>query len=1303
MAWLGALIGFVAALTFGWYAGIVLLTVLGACVGYVLKKTVFTKASPPDNTLNNVLARLDSYQQQIQTLRQRIDTLEHRLGDTAARPAANAAGDRVDVVSPPAASPATVASPVLPVTPAILPELINPLPAAQVDTDDAQAATDTLLPALEPEPELALESDIAPELGSESEGSIAKPWSELAQPQQTEQTAEAKSAPTDASAKAGSAGSATATPPAAETPSRPAPVQRPHVESPWVSTVKRWVFGGNPLVKIGAVILFLGLAFLLRYAAENSMLPVELRYAAVAAGGLGLIFAGWRSRNKADQYGLILQGAGIGVLYLTTLAAMKLHPLIPPMAGFALLFAVSMLAALLAVLQNAMALAVAASIAGFATPLLVSTGHPNHLGLFTYLSILNLGILAIAWFKAWRPLNLIGFAGTMLLAGGWAEQYYEPALFAESEPFLLLFFSIYLLITLLFARRRLEETTAEGIHDEPSPLDQALINSARKLNYVDAILAFGVPTVTFGMQYQMTHSMPFGAALSALGYAGVYLMLALTLFKRTQMRFALLNESLLALAVIFASLAIPLGLDAQWSTAGWAIEGAGIYWLGVRQSRRHARGFGLLLMFGACVYELSGLAPSTSEDFAAIQGSALGAAMIALGAWHTYWVMRKPGHTATPLTTFLQHATCATGALFSVLILPMLLPALWAGPAIAVLASVGMLIGVRTDDKALRGWSWAYQAVAGASFLGELTSTQGDSVLGHGWEGLLAALIVSAAMLAAVWMSIRHLTSRPSNAEQAEVGIDRRAPIAIIGILAACGFLNLAPLFVMNWRDATLVWPISALITLWIATRMRSTVLQVFATALHVLVIAVFWITQWTDPLATETYLALPVMRHIGFYGPLLFAIMALCSARLLYAANERPNGGQARAGGAEHLMAGASMAWGVAWWMYAWGKEINRVLPGYVTAALLAAVTVSTLLAYALSRKFKWRELLAATAVYLPTMLLIFLAQWSRQTSAPALLDAPEVFWQMDAAHIGHPFARWGWLAWPLALATHLFALRRAGDVLGKSLPKIMHAAGLWMFLVIFSMEVRWQFAYRTATETAWPLLGWMLVPTLLLWFMSRRDIERWWPFNEFKVTYRSTAMLPVILYLGMWIWVANLSSDGSAAPLPYLPIVNPLDLAELAVMLGIWKWWHSHQSDPQFSANIGALRVALAATAFGTMTATVIRTCHHWGNIAWDANSLLASNLVQTSISIVWALTAMGLMLTGNRRKLRYIWIIGASLMAVVVAKLFLVELAETGSLARIVSFIVIGLLLLGVGYVAPLPPRRVDSTTDSKGTQT
>ena len=200
-------------------------------------------------------------------------------------------------------------------------------------------------------------------------------------------------------------------------PPAPPPVPLRDRLPPFISD---WIFGGNTIVKVGVLILFLGLAFLLRYAAERVTVPVELRYAGVALVGAFLLGLGWRLRARADAaggqgYGLILQGAGIGVFYLTSLAAIKLHPLLPPSLAFVFMAAVAVLGAVLAVAQNAPWLALVSIAEGFAAPVLVSTGGGNHVALFTYLAILDVGIFLMAWFRAWRALNLLGAVSTFEL------------------------------------------------------------------------------------------------------------------------------------------------------------------------------------------------------------------------------------------------------------------------------------------------------------------------------------------------------------------------------------------------------------------------------------------------------------------------------------------------------------------------------------------------------------------------------------------------------------------------------------------------------------------------------------------------------------------------------------------------------------------------------------------------------------------------------------------------------------------------------------------------------------------------
>ena len=169
-------------------------------------------------------------------------------------------------------------------------------------------------------------------------------------------------------------------------------------------------------------------------------------------------------------------------------------------------------------------------------------------------------------------------------------------------------------------------------------------------------------------------------------------------------------------------------------------------------------------------------------------------------------------------------------------------------------------------------------------------------------------------------------------------------------------------------------------------------------------------------------------------------------------------------------------------------------------------------------------------------------------------------------------------------------------------------------------------------------------------------------------------------------------------AAPLPHVPLLNPLETGQVAVLLGIALWWRSLHDHRVFQENGAILAAILGVTAFMVVSSVVLRTCHLWGGVAWEASALQNSMLVQSSLSIVWGVIAIGLMLFANRGGVRWIWITGAALVAVVVGKLFLVELAAHGSVERIVSFIAVGLLLLLVGYFAPLPPKHGAETGEA-----
>src|SRR6185436_8543586 len=102
---------------------------------------------------------------------------------------------------------------------------------------------------------------------------------------------------------------------------------------------------------------------------------------------------------------------------------------------------------------------------------------------------------------------------------------------------------------------------------------------------VDGTLVFGAPLIAFGLQTTLVRDIEYGAAFSALTVSALYVLLAKALYSPQRENIRLLVEAFIALGVVFATLAIPLALDGRWTSATWALEGAAILWIGLRQSR----------------------------------------------------------------------------------------------------------------------------------------------------------------------------------------------------------------------------------------------------------------------------------------------------------------------------------------------------------------------------------------------------------------------------------------------------------------------------------------------------------------------------------------------------------------------------------------------------------------------------------------------------------------------------------------------------------------------------------------------
>ncbi|UPG88360.1 DUF2339 domain-containing protein [Luteibacter aegosomaticola] len=346
-----------------------------------------------------------------------------------------------------------------------------------------------------------------------------------------------------------------------------------------IETAKRWFTEGNVPVKVGMLVLFAGIAAFLKYAADQGLfhVPVSVRLSLVALAAIAGAAFGWLQRDKRRSFALSLQGGALGVLVMTVFAAYRLYHLIDPLPAFVLLVVFVGCLGILAVLQDSLALAVLGLIAGFAAPIIASSGQGNHVALFSYYAVLNLGILGIAWKKAWRILNVLGFVATFGIGTAWGVLSYRPELFNSTEPFLILFFLLYVAVPWLHVLRA-------------PRADRAIL---------DGSLMFGTPIVCLLAQGALLDWQPMPLAFSALAAAVLYVAIAFVVRKRDDMH--LLRETWAVLAVAFATIAVPLALSASTTACVFALEGAGLVWLGFRQQRHLPRWSGMFLQLASGV------------------------------------------------------------------------------------------------------------------------------------------------------------------------------------------------------------------------------------------------------------------------------------------------------------------------------------------------------------------------------------------------------------------------------------------------------------------------------------------------------------------------------------------------------------------------------------------------------------------------------------------------------------------------------------------------------------------------------
>ena len=341
----------------------------------------------------------------------------------------------------------------------------------------------------------------------------------------------------------------------------------------------RYFTEGNLIVRIGVLVLLFGVGFLVSYAVEHSQVPVSVRLWGIALFGAVLVGVGWCLRGRRAAYAVALQGGGLGVVYLVVYSALRLYEVIGSGTALALMIALVVGGIVLSLLQGTQVLAGLALTGGFLAPLLTASEQGSHIVLFSYYLLLNAGIAVMAWYRPWRPLNLLGFGFTLLIGTIWGATDYGAEDYLSTQVFLVLFFLLFLVVSVFFSWRQ----------------------PPRLRGVVDASLVFGVPTVMLLMQAWLVGDDASHLAWSTSTLAVLYAGLALGLRRFGPEALEVLVLSFLGIALGFATLTVPLALGERLTSAIWVLEALGLLWLGLRQQQLMTVAAALVL------YGISGL------------------------------------------------------------------------------------------------------------------------------------------------------------------------------------------------------------------------------------------------------------------------------------------------------------------------------------------------------------------------------------------------------------------------------------------------------------------------------------------------------------------------------------------------------------------------------------------------------------------------------------------------------------------------------------------------------------------------
>ncbi len=325
------------------------------------------------------------------------------------------------------------------------------------------------------------------------------------------------------------------------------------------SNIEKFI-GENLINKIGIAITVIGIAIGAKYSIENDLISPLTRIILGYIFGLGLLGFGIKLKSKYENYSAVLVSGAMAIMYFITYSAFVLYDLIPQIMAFALMLIFTVFTVIAAINYNRQIIAHIGLVGAYAVPFLLSEGSGNVAVLYSYMAIINIGILTIAFKKYWKPLYYVSFGLTWLIFLSWyvtkyqTNEHFGLALLSAS-----IFFAIFYLTFLAYKLLQKEKFVID-----------------------DIILLMINSFIFYGIGYSILDGHETGEqllGLFTLSNAVVHFIASVIIY-RQKLADKNIHYLIAGLVLVFVTIAVPVQLDGNWVTLLWAGEAALLFWIG---------------------------------------------------------------------------------------------------------------------------------------------------------------------------------------------------------------------------------------------------------------------------------------------------------------------------------------------------------------------------------------------------------------------------------------------------------------------------------------------------------------------------------------------------------------------------------------------------------------------------------------------------------------------------------------------------------------------------------------------------